>query len=369
MPMLNYGLKFLIFLAMLLGLPLIGVYAAGLPISLYFQFPPKNFYVSHAPFSWPAFIAYAVAIAAVAVFFVFHWLKMKPEVSLVETPPAAHFPWWGWLGIAAGITSWILAWTRFTWFTAWQLHTFTPLWLSFIVVINAMSYCRKGGCLMIDRAKFFFLLFPVSGLFWWFFEYLNRFVQNWYYLSPDYDALQYFIRATLPFCTVLPAVLSVQEWFLTYPSIHIAFKGSIPIRPARPKVLAWLVLAVASVGLALIGVYPNYLFGLVWISPGLIIIALQTLQGEKHILSDIADGDWTLAAASALSALFCGLFWEMWNYYSLAKWEYAIPFVNRFHLFEMPILGYAGYLPFGLECATIGGLVSDWLSSKAPHRG
>ena len=367
--MLNYGLKFLIFLAMLLGLPLIGVYAAGLPISLYFQFPPKNFYVSHAPFSWPAFIAYAVAIAAVAVFFVFHWLKMKPEVSLVETPPAAHFPWWGWLGIAAGITSWILAWTRFTWFTAWQLHTFTPLWLSFIVVINAMSYCRKGGCLMIDRAKFFFLLFPVSGLFWWFFEYLNRFVQNWYYLSPDYDALQYFIRATLPFCTVLPAVLSVQEWFLTYPSIHIAFKGSIPIRPARPKVLAWLVLAVASVGLALIGVYPNYLFGLVWISPGLIIIALQTLQGEKHILSDIADGDWTLAAASALSALFCGLFWEMWNYYSLAKWEYAIPFVNRFHLFEMPILGYAGYLPFGLECATIGGLVSDWLSSKAPHRG
>jgi hypothetical protein len=43
----------------------------------------------------------------------------------------------------------------------------------------------------------------------------------------------------------------------------------------------------------------------------------------------------------------------MWNFYSLAKWKYSIPFVERFHLFEMPILGYAGYLPFGLECAQV----------------
>jgi hypothetical protein len=55
----------------------------------------------------------------------------------------------------------------------------------------------------------------------------------------------------------------------------------------------------------------------------------------------------------AMAALFCGWFWEMWNYYSLAKWEYAIPFVHRYEIFEMPILGYAGYLPFGLECAVL----------------
>jgi len=28
-------------------------------------------------------------------------------------------------------------------------------------------------------------------------------------------------------------------------------------------------------------------------------------------------------------------------------------------IFEMPALGYAGYLPFGLECAVIGELI-DW---------
>jgi hypothetical protein len=43
----------------------------------------------------------------------------------------------------------------------------------------------------------------------------------------------------------------------------------------------------------------------------------------------------------------------MWNSGSLAHWEYGIPFTHRFQLFEMPLLGYAGYLPFGLECVAV----------------
>jgi hypothetical protein len=41
---------------------------------------------------------------------------------------------------------------------------------------------------------------------------------------------------------------------------------------------------------------------------------------------------------------------------SLAHWEYAIPFVHRFQIFEMPFLGYAGYLPFGLQCLAVAQL-------------
>ena len=61
--------------------------------------------------------------------------------------------------------------------------------------------------------------------------------------------------------------------------------------------------------------------------------------------------------APLVGALICGFFWEMWNYFSLARWTYTIPFVQRFHLFEMPILGYGGYLPFGLACLLAGRLV------------
>jgi hypothetical protein len=63
--------------------------------------------------------------------------------------------------------------------------------------------------------------------------------------------------------------------------------------------------------------------------------------------------------SSALAALFCGLFWETWNFYSLAKWKYSVSFVHRFLIFEMPILGYAGYLPFGLECLMMGKLLEE----------
>jgi hypothetical protein len=56
---------------------------------------------------------------------------------------------------------------------------------------------------------------------------------------------------------------------------------------------------------------------------------------------------------AACAALICGFFWELWNFKSLAHWEYAVPFVQRFHVFEMPLLGYAGYLPFGLECLVV----------------
>ncbi len=51
----------------------------------------------------------------------------------------------------------------------------------------------------------------------------------------------------------------------------------------------------------------------------------------------------------AAGALVCGWFWEMWNYWAFPKWQYFIPYVDFAHIFEMPLLGYGGYLPFGLE--------------------
>jgi hypothetical protein len=64
----------------------------------------------------------------------------------------------------------------------------------------------------------------------------------------------------------------------------------------------------------------------------------------------IAEGDWSDALSWIIGALLCGFFWETWNHYSLAKWFYTVPGLNAWHVFALPILGYSGYLPFGLEC-------------------
>ena len=62
-------------------------------------------------------------------------------------------------------------------------------------------------------------------------------------------------------------------------------------------------------------------------------------------------GDWTPVLSLALAALVCGFFWELWNAFSSPRWAYAVPYVDRFRLFALPAVGYAGYLPFGPVCA------------------
>ena len=212
--------------------------------------------------------------------------------------------------------------------------------------------------MMIDRPRFFLILFPVSAFYWWFFEYLNRFVQNWYYVGiGDLQPWQYFIYATLPFSTVLPAVLGTYELLKTFPRLQCGLDKFVAIRVPYPKIAASVILSVSCVGLTGIGIWPNYLFPLLWVSPLFIITSLQTLRGQENIFSIIRKGNWQQIYLLVLATLICGFFWEMWNIKSVAKWVYSVPFVDRFHVFEMPLLGYSGYIPFGLGCAVIADIM------------
>ena len=163
--------------------------------------------------------------------------------------------------------------------------------------------------------------------------------------------------------TVLPAVLSTQELIRSSAWVQRAFGRVAPIPFSNRPLRSWFLLIAAAGGLAVIGIWPNCFFSLVWVAPLLILVALRSLQGECHPLQSFARTDWIGPASAMLAALVCGFFWEMWNAFSLAQWRYSIPFVHRFEIFAMPLLGYAGYLPFGLECAAI----ADLLEGLAPR--
>jgi hypothetical protein len=341
---------------MLVVLPLLGLVLAGVSIDPYLQFPPDTRFIDHKPFSWAAFLGCALFLLAAAIPVVWQWLRSG--VFGGWSVNCRPFPWWGWVGLVMGASGWILAWTRMPWVSPLQPHTFTPLWFSYILVINALTYARRGHCMMINRPAFFAALFPASALFWWFFEYLNRFVQNWHYVGADFAAWEYFWYATLPFSTVLPAVLGTRDLIAGNDKFRRVFGSLWVIRPRRSRCLACIALTVSAAGLAAIGLWPNYLFPLLWISPLLIVVSLQHLMGEPHVFRDLIDGDWRLLISSATAALICGFFWEMWNYCSLAKWQYSIPLVDRYRVFEMPIVGYGGYLPFGVLCTVIGSMIT-----------
>jgi len=347
---------FMIAAIMLIGLPLAGVAAAGHEISGFLEFPPLTRYVPHAGFSWAIFVSIALVnlILVSGAVYLLYFNKSRRWISEISQPKLSFFPWWGWVGVLICIAGWILAWTRFEWFQLFQQHTFTLPWVGYILIVNALCVKRKSSCALTDNPKRFVLLFPLSALFWWFFEYLNRYVQNWYYLGiDDFGTVEYVVFASISFSTVLPAVLSTFEFLMTFPALTKGLAQGYSLHVNHPRRIAVATLFLSGIGLSLIGIYPDFLFPLLWVSPLLIVASLQTLFGYDSIFTPIQSGDWRSIVGPALSALICGFFWEMWNFNSLAKWEYAVPFVNRFHIFEMPVLGFGGYLPFGMECLVI----------------
>ena len=345
---------FIIGTALLTGMPLLGLKLAGTPLAPYLEMPPRTVLTVHAAFSWPGFCLLSILIVAATGPVIFRIITARAPLSR----PAGRFPWWGWCALISGTLTWVLAWTRFPWFTPFQPFTFTPLWLSYIVVMNALAYRRSGRSPLTHHTLPFLALFPISALFWWFFEYLNRFVQNWHYLGiGELSPGTYIVRAMLPFATVLPAFVATRAWLASYPGFQTGLVDWRPTPVRHPRRLAATCLVVAAFSLAGIGIWPDQLFPVIWISPLIIIASLRALLGEPTLLNDPGHGDWRRVILAATAALVCGFFWEMWNLYSLQKWIYTVPYVDRFHLFEMPILGYAGYLPFGIECA----LVTAWV--------
>ena len=345
-------------LLMVFGLPLIGVTIAGETVERYLEFPPVTDFVRHAPFSWTAFTLIVLFVLTTTLPIVIRLIRTRVPSIEKEAAPR-KFPWWGWVAITWLAVWWVLAWTRFDWFRFLQPHTFTPLWLGYIALVNALACARSGRSLLTHRTRYLLALFPLSAVFWWSFEYLNRFVQNWHYVGTEqFSMAGYILHATISFSTVLPGVISTTDLLTTFPRLRARASRLWPIRTHRPKFIAGMILIGACMVMYLIGRFPNYLFPFVWMGPVFLIVSVQTLIGRRTILSTVAHGNWAPIVLPALAALVCGFFWELWNVNSLAHWEYTVPFINRFQIFEMPLLGYAGYLPFGLECMVVAGLIA-----------
>ena len=338
--------------AVTVAAPLAGLAMAGHSVGAYLGFPPRTEFVPHAPFAWSAFIALSIPGLAAIALYCAALANARPAPA---AQPARRYPWWGWLGLVLLAAGWILAWNESLVPPPWRRHTFTPLWLGYILAMNGLVHRRAGWSLLTCRRGWFLALFPVSAGFWWLFEYLNQFVHNWYYTgieaSGDWD---YFLQATLPFSTVLPAVASTWAWLRQFPRLD-----GMALPPLRGHAgLAWLALIAGTSGLAGIGIWPQALFSMLWLGPLLVLGGLQQLISGESLLAPLRHGDWRPLLQPALAGLVCGFFWELWNYGALAKWHYSIPYAQRFHLFEMPLLGYAGYLPFGVQCALVMDLVA-----------
>lgn len=265
----------------------------------------------------------------------------------------------GSLGLLLVGTFWVLNWGLSGTRTQWG---FFPLWLGYCLVVDAWAWHRTGTSLWARDRRRFAGLFLASVPMWWLFELINLRTANWYYLGrSEFTDVEYVLLASLSFSTVLPAVFGTAELLASCGWV----RRIAPTRRLRVRGPWWLV---SLLGLALLLsclAWPRYFFPFVWLSLFLIVDPVNHRRGDPSILDQLSVGEWRGALALGAGGLTCGFFWEMWNMYSYPKWEYQIPFVDFLHVFEMPLLGYGGYIFFALELFALYHLACGWAWRRA----
>ena len=263
------------------------------------------------------------------------------------------FPVRGFAGAFLVILFWTLNWSVPGLRTQWA---FFPLWLGFILLVDALVYSAKGSSILSRNRNKFIELFIISIPVWWLFEALNYFTQNWYYEGRQYFSdFQFVLLASLCFSTVMPAVFESAELAATFDWVD-KIKISKQIKPDKKYSYSLLILGLVM--LFLIILLPHYFYFLIWVSLYLIIEPVNILLGNKNLFNYLSAGNWKPLLSLIIGVLICAFFWEMWNYFSYPKWIYFLPGVNIIHIFEMPILGYLGYFPFSLELFAIYNLIN-----------
>ncbi len=250
----------------------------------------------------------------------------------------------GQIGLALVLIAWPLNWTlpgiRTT-------FLFFPLWLGFVLTVDALVLARRGSSLLSRSRRDFIGLFLLSAPSWWLFEVINWRTQNWEYLGRNlFTDVQYFFLASIAFSTVMPAVFECAELVRSFRFVE-RFAEKARIQPTRGVCAGCLLAGVMMLTLTLL--WPRYFYPFVWGALVLILEPLNVWLGRQSLFDYLAAGDWRPIVSLGLGALLCGVFWEMWNFYSFPKWIYHTPGAEFLYVFEMPLLGFIGYLPFALE--------------------
>lgn len=279
---------------------------------------------------------------------------------------ARGFPPHGWVGLALVAVAWPANWLL----EGIRTHLwFFPLWLGFILVVDALAVRRTGSSILTRSPRGWLALFVVSAPAWWLFEAINLRTRNWEYLGrEEFSAAGYALMATVAFSTVIPAVFGASELMRSFAwTDRFARVRWLPPDRFGPPAQAFT----GAVMLALLLAWPREFFPFVWISVWLLLEPLNDRLGARTLLGALRRGDARPMVALAAGALLCGFFWELWNVASFPKWIYHVPYVGFLHVFEMPVLGYGGYVPFAWELFALYQLVARLagLDASIPRLG
>jgi hypothetical protein len=220
-------------------------------------------------------------------------------------------------------------------------YWFDLVWSGFILAADAVVWARAGRSLLHGGGWRVLAMFALSAPFWWAFEIANWRLENWRYVGEHlFTGPARMPLKTLSFLFVLPALAESRDLLRSF--VRFPHPPAIPLP-------SWTATALVALGLAsvpLLYLFPDQAFPLVWLAPLAVLDAVAELRGRTSIIGLVRRGRAGPVVLLAVAGLGTGILWEMWNWGALPFWQYRIPYVGFFFVFEMPILGYLGYPPF-----------------------
>ncbi len=237
---------------------------------------------------------------------------------------------------------------------------FTPIaWTGYILAVDSLVFKVQGQSLIRNRSKELWFMLPLSVFVWLCFEGYNLHLKNWHYVNLPANPWIRWLGFCWSFATILPAILETTEIYSSLGLFEVPIKG-FTVRKGHLFLCGGFGFLLLLFPLILSHRYAKYLVAAVWVGFPLFLDPLNHSLGKPSVIGKAEKGSLGLFFQLLAAGLTCGLFWEFWNFWARSKWVYDVPFGQGIKLFEMPLIGLLGFLPFALGEYDIYYLLAFW---------
>jgi len=220
-----------------------------------------------------------------------------------------------------------------------QYFAYLIFWWSYVIFMDNLFAVKAKRFIVLNRNLPFLIV--ISSGFWSIFEIINLRLENWYYINLPDSIVQRWAGYMLAYGSVVPAIYVTKE-------LIRSILGEIRGKPIMLRSYPRLAIGMGILSLLLTMAFPNYCFPFAWVFLPLIIDGYNYKKGFPSFMREREQGLAGNLISTLLSGLICGLLWETWNFWSVSKWVYTVPFFEDLKIFEMPLTGYLGFPVFAV---------------------
>ncbi len=239
-----------------------------------------------------------------------------------------------------------------------------------VVAVNMTVFCWVGYLLVFDglltwmarrrgertissiraRPNRFIVAWLTSIPVWCFFDWVNFYYMDaWRYHGLPENWVDRYIGYFIAFAAISPGMFLAAQLYQ-----HLGMKkwNTTGVRITPAIQVGVFIFGVAFVAYPFVVRDPIANLTL-WVSLIFLLDPINDWLGGPSIIGDWRAGRWGRTLALMAGGATCGFCWEFWNYWAISKWTYHLPFtgaLEHYRYFEMPWIGFQGFLPFAIEC-------------------